>query len=163
MAHGVHLSPDQVRTAEARGLWLVQNPRSNEGNRVGYAGALTASRRVALGTDGYPADLPDELDHLLGIARVHEPGTPEEVLRRRLEASRTLARERFGADLDGDRVELDPAPPRPGEPRTRARRVVVGGRVVVENGALAAADHAEILAHAREAAARLWQRMSAIG
>ena len=40
-----------------RGLWLVQNPRSNEGNRVGFPRALAASPNVALGTDGYPADM----------------------------------------------------------------------------------------------------------
>ena len=55
LAHGVHLSEAQVRTAEERGLWLVSNPRSNEGNRVGFAASLRASSRVAPGTDCYPA------------------------------------------------------------------------------------------------------------
>ncbi|MCG8510204.1 MAG: amidohydrolase family protein, partial [Rhodospirillales bacterium] len=31
LAHGVHLSPEQVKRAEDLGCWLVQNPRSNEG------------------------------------------------------------------------------------------------------------------------------------
>ena len=43
LAHGVHLSADQVRRAAAAGSWFVHNPRSNEGNRVGYAAALSAT------------------------------------------------------------------------------------------------------------------------
>ena len=40
LAHGVHLDAGAVRRADALGLWLVQNPRSNLGNRVGYPHAL---------------------------------------------------------------------------------------------------------------------------
>ena len=43
LAHGVHLSRAQVEMADAQSCWLVQNPRSNEGNRVGYAGNLRYS------------------------------------------------------------------------------------------------------------------------
>jgi cytosine/adenosine deaminase-related metal-dependent hydrolase len=49
LAHGVHLSPEQVALANAGGMWLVQNPRSNEGNRVGYPRALRHGTRVATG------------------------------------------------------------------------------------------------------------------
>ncbi len=35
LAHGVHLSADQVRRAMDAGCWIVQNPRSNRHNRVG--------------------------------------------------------------------------------------------------------------------------------
>jgi cytosine/adenosine deaminase-related metal-dependent hydrolase len=68
-AHGVHLTADEVRTCDARGIWLVQNPRSNRGNRVGYPSALAASAHVALGTDGYPANMADEQAALLEVAR----------------------------------------------------------------------------------------------
>ena len=40
LAHGVYLSADQVRAADAHRCWFVHNPRSNEGNRVGYAHML---------------------------------------------------------------------------------------------------------------------------
>ena len=48
MAHGVFLDAAQVRRAAEAGIWLVQNPRSNRGNEVGYPSALVASSRVAL-------------------------------------------------------------------------------------------------------------------
>ena len=68
LAHGVHLTEAQVRRAAEWGCWLVQNPRSNRGNRVGYPHALKASARVALGTDGYPSDMCTELRALIEIA-----------------------------------------------------------------------------------------------
>ena len=61
----------QVRAAAAHDLWLVQNPRSNRGNRVGYPGHLKESRRVALGTDGYPARMADEARALFEEATAH--------------------------------------------------------------------------------------------
>jgi hypothetical protein len=42
------------------------------------------------------------------------------------------------------------------------RHVVVGGRVVVENGALTTANIEEIRDEARTAAPRLWERMASI-
>jgi cytosine/adenosine deaminase-related metal-dependent hydrolase len=59
-AHGVHLTATEVGAVDAAGIWLVHNPRSNAGNRVGYASVLAASSRVALGTDGYPAAMAEE-------------------------------------------------------------------------------------------------------
>ena len=46
-AHGVHLTSAEVAACAAAGVWLVQNPRSNRGNRVGYPAALAASSKVA--------------------------------------------------------------------------------------------------------------------
>jgi cytosine/adenosine deaminase-related metal-dependent hydrolase len=94
LAHGVHLSEPQVRRAEELGCWLVHNPRSNRGNRVGYAGALRASARVALGTDGYPSDLAAERAALLDDAALH--GDDCEAAARRPQAGHTLLAERFG-------------------------------------------------------------------
>jgi len=97
LAHGVHLGEDQVKRAEARGCWLVQNPRSNLGNRVGYAKALKASRKVALGTDGYPSDGDAERKSLRDLAAAN--GDDLAAAERRYEAGRTLLAERFGGRL----------------------------------------------------------------
>jgi cytosine/adenosine deaminase-related metal-dependent hydrolase len=164
LAHGVHLAAAQVRVAGAAHCWLVQNPRSNEGNRVGYPRHLAASGLVALGTDGYPADMLEEYAALERLAREHEPATPRAVLRGRLDGGRALAAERFGPhELRGDTVEFERLPgagakdaPRP---PLRAWRVLVGGRTVVENGRLLTADLEEIRVTARACAASLWQRM----
>jgi len=65
LAHGVHLTEDEVRACDDLGVWLVHNPRSNQHNRVGYAHALRVSKRVLLGTDGFPSDMRAELDSVI--------------------------------------------------------------------------------------------------
>ncbi len=87
-AHGVHLSEDEVRQCAQAGIWLVQNPRSNRGNKVGYPRALVASTKVALGTDGYPADMAAESAALR-----------EEAERAGDDLERALARPAAGAEL----------------------------------------------------------------
>lgn len=65
LAHGVHLSPDEVKMASDRGCWFVQNPRSNRQNKVGYPLGLSAAARVALGTDGFESNMRDEAQALV--------------------------------------------------------------------------------------------------
>ena len=144
-----------MRAVDAAGAWLVQNPRSNEGNNVGYPRALGASRRVALGTDGYLADMRVEADALERLARAHADGA----FAPRIAGGFGIAHERFGL----------PFPPRP-EAGAAAdlvvreadcvRDVVVAGRLVVDRGVLVGADLAEIRARAAEEAPRLWRRMA---
>jgi len=94
LAHGVHLTASEVMETQARGCWLVQNPRSNRGNRVGYPAFLSESARVALGTDGYPSDPGAEGAALLEEARVH--GDDERAAALRAAAGSVLFTERFG-------------------------------------------------------------------
>ncbi|MEK7667309.1 MAG: amidohydrolase family protein, partial [Gemmatimonadota bacterium] len=105
LAHGVHLTAGQVREAERLGCWLVQNPRSNRGNRVGYPSALRASGQVALGTDGYPSDLDAEHAALRAEARGH--GDDLVKAERRADAGRALLAERFGEEPRAQAVPLD--------------------------------------------------------
>ena len=78
----------------------------------------------------------------------------------RLAAGHALAAERFGAASD------PLAPGSLGDLTVRRDgailHVVVGGRVVVENGVLATGDFERINAQARVEAARLWPRMAEI-
>ena len=163
MAHGVHLEPAQVRMAEARGIWLVQNPRSNEGNRVGYAGSLWVSGKVALGTDGWEADMPKEFAALERLAT----GSPHEEVdaaARRLVTGRVLAGERFADAPGGTGPEADTviyAPAENGQP-PRVNRVVAAGQVVVDQGRLVHGDIEALRAEARVQAAQLWPRMKAL-
>jgi cytosine/adenosine deaminase-related metal-dependent hydrolase len=156
LAHGVYLSRAQVAMADARSCWLVQNPRSNEGNRVGYAGNLRYSNRVALGTDGWNGDMAEEEAALFRLAKVHadDGAVP------RLAAGHTLIAERFGA------IPQPLAPGALGDLVVREngllRHVIVGGRVVVENGRLVVGDMDAISAGAQKSAARLWDRMAAM-
>ena len=154
LAHGVCLNADQARIASDAGCWFVHNPRSNEGNRVGYAGVLSEATRVALGTDGWDADMAAEEAALFRLAGLHgDAGVGG-----RLVAGHRLVAERFGCVTDAFAPgALDDAVVRfDGE----VRHVVVGGTVVVRDGTLVNGDSESITADARHQAARLWMRMA---
>ena len=121
LAHGVKLGEAQVRRADELGCWLVQNPRSNRGNRVGYPAALRASAHVALGTDGYPSDPDAERSALL--EECTNQGDDPVAAARRPQAGHALLAERFGGlmpavpagrdfDLDAIRAEAAAEAPR---------------------------------------------------
>jgi cytosine/adenosine deaminase-related metal-dependent hydrolase len=157
LAHGVHLTPDEVRSAEKQGLWLVQNPRSNEANGVGYGGSLWASNKVALGTDGFPADMTTEYEALERLAREHDPEHSSKIILGDRLTSGTRLVAGFFPEED---LALDEILYLNGT--SAIQNVSVGGRPVVESGRLVAADIEEIRAHAREQAALLFTRMEAI-
>ncbi|MBS1167006.1 MAG: amidohydrolase [Proteobacteria bacterium] len=156
LAHGVHLTSDEVREADRRGCWLVQNPRSNEGNRVGYPDSLRYSEKVALGCDGWNADMAVEEAALLRLAAPHGDDRAAE----RLDAGRRLIAERFRFSATGlaPGAAGDVVVRKGGEVMT----VVVGGRLVVCNGRLVNADADTIEAEARTQAERLWEKMRAL-
>lgn len=158
LAHGIHLTPEQVRLAAERGLWFLHNPRSNRGNEVGYAKNLAESSRVALGTDGYPARMDDEAVALFEEAAAHNQ-TADEV-RPRIEA---------GYDLEAELFDASFSPLTPGAMAdviavedNRVAHVVVDGHSVVSDGRLLNADVDEIRAAAQNQAASLWDRMAAL-
>jgi cytosine/adenosine deaminase-related metal-dependent hydrolase len=156
LAHGVHLSRAEVARAEALGCWLVHNPRSNEGNRVGYAAALGASALVALGSDGWESDMLAEEAALARLAAAHH----DTGAARRLAAGYRLMAERFGA------AGVPLAPGALGDvvvrERGAVRDVVVEGRVLVRDGRLLSGETSAIEATARREAVRLAARMEEI-
>jgi cytosine/adenosine deaminase-related metal-dependent hydrolase len=156
LAHGVRLSGEQVRRSDELGHWLVHNPRSNEGNRVGYALSLCCSDRVALGCDGWDADMTVEQEALARLAAMHGDAKAHG----RLAQGHALVAERFANH---------PEPLHPGalgdvvvRQDGAVRHVVVGGRVVVAEGALCTGDFDSIAAEAQQQAWRLWERMAKV-
>lgn len=153
MAHGVHLPPASVDDLSARNCWIVQNPRSNEGNDVGYPQSIHRAERVALGTDGYPADMPEEIQHLERISSAQ--GQSLEA-RSQADRGRVLAGEIFedsfdlGSDGVADLVIRDDK---------GVRDVFVAGRHVVRDRRVVGVDLDEVENEAKEQAARLWGRM----
>lgn len=153
-AHGVHLEAAQVRRLDDAGCWLVQNPRSNEGNAVGYPMHHAASSRVALGTDGFPADMEAEAAALRRLGEQH--GDDETALAERPTNSRVLLGECFGDSFEiaegaaADLVVRD---------ETNARHVFVAGKQVVADGQLVGHDIEAIRIEAQAEAERLWERM----
>ncbi len=156
LAHGVHLDREQVSHCAQKGYWLVHNPRSNEGNRVGYALNLGASDRVALGCDGWDADMRIEQEALARLAGAHA----DDRAQARLDNGYALVAERFGGHPQslGPGALADMVVRQDG----LVKYVVVGGRLVVADGALVCGDFESIAAEAQRQAARLWQRMAAI-
>ncbi len=159
-AHGVWLEEPSVRRADAAGAWLVQNPRSNANNRVGWPRALWASEHVALGTDGFAADMREEERALAEQAKAHDARDVEAVARRRAGGS-AMCGEIFGVRFDARVGEGSAGDVVIGAPDAPARHVLVGGAPVVRDGALVRGDLGEIRAYAREQAARLWARLPA--
>jgi cytosine/adenosine deaminase-related metal-dependent hydrolase len=158
LAHGVHLSREQVRLAKQQGCWLVQNPRSNKGNGVGYPTALGESELVALGTDGYPARMADEAVALREAAKEH--GEDESVVTQRIEGAWDLAKAQF--DLTLAPLASGGAADAAAWSGERPRHLVVGGRRILENGSLLAADWREIQFEAQDRARDLWTRMESL-
>lgn len=148
LAHGIHLSPEEVVLADRRGAWFVQNPRSNRGNGVGYPRRLSLTSKVALGTDGYPSCMFDEVK--VAVDEGLRYGEPADLPGARLDAGLALAELHLGPGVREDRVAKGPG---------RALHVVVGGRVVVRGGRLVAADYQAIEAEAIAAASSLSSRM----
>ena len=146
LAHGVWLGEREVDAVNERGAWLVQCPRSNANNRVGYPRLVSRVRRVALGTDGFAAVMRDEARALGEEAARH--GDDASDLARRSEGGHRLAERFFGELTDTVRVE-----------EGRVTAVTVGGRAVVRDGALVTGDIDTIDAEARAAADALWRVM----
>jgi cytosine/adenosine deaminase-related metal-dependent hydrolase len=159
LAHGVWLGEDQVRAADAAGAWLLQNPRSNANNRVGWPRALSASAHVAIGTDGFPAAMEDEHAALASEAVRNADPLSEAVLAARRSGAHALAESLWGVRFDARQAEGSAGDLVLGVPGERPRHVLVGGRSVVRDGALVHGDLEQIRAHAREQAARLWGRV----
>lgn len=157
LAHGVHLDREQVCLAADRGLWLVQNPRSNRGNGVGYPAALSASHRVALGTDGYPARMGDEAAVLAEEAAAH--GEQNHVVEERVRAGWRMLGELFGGPFAplaaGAVADVEIAD-------GVATHLLVGGRLVVRDGRLLTGDLEQIRAEAEREAPELWRRMKSL-
>lgn len=103
-AHGVHLSAAEVIAVDAAGVWLVHNPRSNDGNQVGYASVLAGSSRVALGTDGYPADLMTEAE---AVREGRETAAARLAGSARMFAELTGGIEPVDVDIDREAIEAE--------------------------------------------------------
>ena len=180
LAHGVHLAPGELESAQESGAWLVHNPRSNMNNDVGYA-PTRAFRQAALGTDGMDGDVLAEAR--VAYLKLREAGRDDALpaALRLVTGGHRLATALFGrpfgrldAGAPADLVVLDYPSPTPvhagnlaghllfGIDRSHVRSVMVEGRWVVRDRRVTTVDAEASLAWAREAAPRLWSRMEAL-
>ncbi len=138
IAHGVHLTEDDVRIANDLRLWVVQNPRSNAANRVGYPNRLGGVQRVCLGTDGFSSDMRAEER---ALAASHP-----------IDSGHALAAD-IAPESATDGVILEDG---------KVRDVTIAGRAIVRKGELLTGDIDEIRADAARQAPRLWKRMEGL-
>jgi putative selenium metabolism protein SsnA len=180
LVHAVHLGERELREAQDAGAWVVHCPRSNMNNAVGHAGT-EAFRRAALGTDGMDEDVLAEAR--AAFLRMRDAGRPDafgaavDMLSGGHRLASALFGEPFGRLDSGalaDLVVLDYRPPTPltadnlaghllfGLDRSHVRSTMVAGRFVLRDRRIVTVDEPTVLARARAAAARLWERMGAL-
>jgi len=182
LAHGVHLTENEIQRIGESGAWLVHNPRSNMNNAVGYAPLRWFGKNSALGTDGFPADMFEESK--LGFFRNQESEHKVEFTRlpEMLQAGQKLVSSFFGppnADFGtlkegspADLIVLDYAPPTPlnasnllghflfGMNSGMVAHVMVNGQWAMFNGQLVGIDEEKVMGEAARVARRLWKRMN---
>jgi putative selenium metabolism protein SsnA len=180
LAHGVHLTDDEVALVHLVGATVVHNARSNMNNAIGRAQPSALDLLVALGTDGIGSDMFEESRAAYFRLREDDPSTGSDWPLRRLAEGARFAGAEFGEPALGriepgapaDLVVLDYAAPTPIDDRSFAghwtfgvgsrcvRDVMVGGEWVVLDRRLARADQQELAAAAHRQAERLWTRLA---
>ncbi len=176
IAHAVELSSDVIAALSAVGAFVATNPRSNmqHGSRL-FTGS---GDHVALGTDGVDGDILEEARvYALRHAEARDGLTRE--VGARIVAGQTLANRLFGDEAPArlvpgaraDLVVLDYNPMTPvttsnildhvarGLGASHVRHTIAGGRFIVRDHALTTLDEEALIARARPAAGRLWERV----
>jgi putative selenium metabolism protein SsnA len=177
-AHCVHLDEQELADLRAEGPWIVHNPRSNMNNGVGHAPLHRFGGRAALGTDGFPADMFEELRAAWFRNREAVPNIGPDAVMGMLCNGGRLASEVFGRPIGllqkgaaADLVVLDYLPPTPlttdnlpfhalfGMRSSMVRSVMINGAWVLRDRKFVHLREEEILQGATAAAGRLWRRM----
>jgi cytosine/adenosine deaminase-related metal-dependent hydrolase len=175
VAHAVELAPSIVDTLASSGAFIATNPRSNRlhGTRV-FSGT---GEHVALGTDGLDGDvLAEARAYALRHAEAKDNLARE--VGARIAAGQHLTSRVFGEPpprvapgARADLAVLDYDPMTPMTPSNLAdhvsrgwsianvRHTIAGGRFVLRDRTLTFIDERALVARARAAATRLWERM----
>ncbi len=171
LAHGVHLSPEEIQRVGDAGAWLTHQPRSNMNNAVGHAPIERFPHTAALGTDGIGADLFAEAQ--AGFFRANERGAgldPGNWLGLVAGGARLASRclgVKLGQLQPGHAADLVVLKPPPGPPLRDANLAAAFlfrlsaacvDRVMV-SGTWREPDPQAIASQAVPAATRLWDRM----
>jgi putative selenium metabolism protein SsnA len=177
LAHGIHLSDEDIEMARSAGVWFAHNPRSNMNNQVGYAPIVKFGDRVVLGTDGIGADMFEESRVAFFKGRDANTGFGAEYWLRVLANNHRLASEAFGGDFGGlragsiaDLTVLDYRSPTMltagnlawhlafGISSASVESVMVDGRFVIRDRQFAV-DDGQLYERARAATEKLWAKM----
>jgi len=152
--HGVHLREPLPGV-------LVHNPRSNMNNSVGYANPQRSSMRVALGTDGIGADMPEEARVAFARLREQDLTASAATVETWLEQSRDLFPESRNDVVTWNYDHADSIWHLVYTPGMRPITVDLAGRRVLENGLPTLVDVDEVRHKAAQQAHRLHERLKA--
>jgi putative selenium metabolism protein SsnA len=180
LAHGIHLSDEDIEMARSAGVWFAHNPRSNMNNQVGYAPVGKFGDRVVLGTDGIGADMFEEARLAFFKGRDARAGFGADEWLRVLANNHRLASEAFGGDLGSlkvgsmaDLTVLDYKAPTPltsenlawhlvfGMNSASVESVMVNGRFVIRDRQ-SALDDQDFYEQARAATEKLWAKLRTV-
>ncbi|GAK49212.1 putative chlorohydrolase/aminohydrolase [Candidatus Moduliflexus flocculans] len=179
LAHGVHVSREELAWIRNIWCWLIHNPRSNMNNAVGYAPIDEFGDRAALGTDGISSNMFEEIKCMYFKAQDEKvPFGPEECIRF-LNGGQRIASTLFGLPIGAlevgaaaDLIVLDYPSPTPihagnlgghlifGMTHAHVDSVMIAGKFVLQNRHFTHPDATAFYQQAQQAAAKLWQRMS---
>ena len=180
LAHGTHLSADEVKLVNTKGTCIVHDSRSNMNNGVGYNYRLADVDSLALGTDGIGGDMFEEVKFAYFKHRdehgTMQPGDFLDALAKGNTIIERMYGAKFGqieAGYQADIIISDYPAPTPIYPENLAGHLVFGmgssivetviikGRTVMENRKFPF-DTETIFGDAREQAERLWRRVNMI-
>jgi len=178
LAHGTHLSDEDLALVREHGAWLIHNARSNMNNAVGYAPVEHFGPRSALGTDGFPAAMLEETRLAFFKSRDARTRLTPVNFVRLLQAGNELCSELFGETFGtlapgavADLVILDYTAPTPltseslpahalfGMTSAQVESVMAHGEFVVFNRRWLRGDADVVFEEARRVAENLWSRM----
>jgi putative selenium metabolism protein SsnA len=177
LAHCVHLTLSEFKTSNEEECWLVHNPRSNMNNRVGYAKVHLFGEKLALGTDGFPADMLEEAKfafHKKRDSRVDENINYVNLITGGQKLISGIFGRKFGTFDKGATADLvvmnynEPTPMEKdnllghylfGMQSSMVESVMVGGKWVMQNRKIPGIDENKIFAKSRQLARKLWMKM----
>lgn len=180
LAHGVHLSLNEIKIINENDSFIVHNPRSNMNNSVGYLNNLHRIKNVAIGTDGIGSNMFEETKFAFFKNNDAKVKLPLEDFLKYLQNGNLILQcyfnSKFGKIEKGykaDMVVYDYNPSTPiinknlaghfvfGFSSRDVETVIINGKIVYENRSFPF-DVNPIYSEARKAAAKLWKRMDKI-
>lgn len=180
LAHGIHLSEEDLNVLEKSHALLVHNPESNADNHLGILNLEISGRiNVGYGTDGITSNLLQSLH--TGYLLHRQEGVEEEILLKKLpnfiyKNNRTFAQKYFDRKFavleegaSADLVIYDYVPFTPfhsnninrhlifGMKDKKADTVISNGKVIFQDKVFISLDRDLILEQAREIATKVWE------